>query len=291
MLFLVLFLIVVVSECTGGGNNSWGGGIVGSKSYNGGVVVNSFRILPDKVFKNEKFDIMLELENVGASNANGKVYIFGPLWLETIEEEFTLQGADPLNGIPGGRKTIVKTGITADANIPPRTAQDYYVRARICYTYETTYLATITSTSKNEFIITNKGVEQTSSQQLGGPISIKIEALPTYANDKLTVVFKLANVGGGFPAKGGCTLSPSFNDMYVVSEFKVTSDAGTVKCEGNGNTVHDISLSHSNTEGYVRCEISDIPTNVPNVQITLQAVARYTYYSTRITTLTVIGGS
>jgi hypothetical protein len=274
-IFLALFFVFLVFGC-----------IEGSKEFsNDGVVITSFDVIPEKVFKNDEFDIKLELENVGVYAATGHVYVYGPAWMDTMDEVFDLAPADPLNGIPGGRKTIIKTSISADANIPEKTTQDYTIYARACYSYESRYLATITSTSKNEFVITKEGISQESSQQIGAPISIRIESLPTYTQGDIILGFRLTNKGSGFPAEGTCTSSPEFEKVNKIESFYVTSDVGSVSCDDT----HNIYLS--NNEAHIRCKLTGVPIDAPKVQITLQAVASYTYYTTKSTVLTVIGGS
>ncbi len=255
------------------------------KFSNDGVVINSFEVMPSNVFKNDEFDIRVDIENVGVYEASGHLYIYGPAWMSIIDESFSLAPADPLNNIPGGRKTIIKSSIKADANIPEKTKQDYTLYARACYSYESRYLATITSTSKNEFVISNEGIRQESSQQIGAPISIEISALPTYAEGEVVIGFKLINKGSGFPAEGSCTPSPSFDNVNKIESFSVSSDVGSVSCDQTS----DVYLS--NNEAYIRCELSGIPTDAPRVQVTLQAIAKYTYYTTTSTTLSVMGGS
>ncbi len=285
-IFAILFSLLLTLGCVGRG------GSIPSHSATAtpvdGVVINSLDIVPREVFKGDDFTLRVDLENDGTYKTSGYLYVYGPAWLNPIHESFELNPADPVNNIPGGRKTIVEE-LRANADIPERTKQQYTLYVRTCYDYRSLYLATVVVYSREESLVTRGNVFMKRSTQTTSPISIEMVGAPKYytSKGKLYVVFRIKNIGDGFPASSECTPSqatPSFENTNRIKRFILESSIGSVRCIRNS----DIYLS--NGEATIECTIENIPSNVPKLQLTLKAIATYTYYVTRSTVFTVMGG-
>ncbi len=250
---------------------------------NDGVVIKSYMIKPQTIYQGGNIDIFLTIQNVGTYKTTVTPYIFGPSWLSCSLSSVTLNAADPVNNVPGGITTL-HCSSSANPNIPQGMKETYTIYARLCYPYRTDYLTKITVNSKNEFMITNKQVYQSSGEQVGAPIKISIYSVPAFLkNNKLTIYFLISNAGNGFPFIGDCEPSPAYQNVDTISSFSATSDIGSLTCSPN----HNIKLI--NGKAYVECTLNINLEDMPKKEITIHAIAQYKYMTQEKKSITIIG--
>lgn len=274
-----LFILAFSFECTGihlGHSLSF---------TNDGVVIKSFQVTPKTIYKGGNIDIFLTIQNVGTYKTTVTPYIFGPSWLSCSlsPSSVTLNPADPVNNIPGGITTLHCSSPVNPA-LPQGMKETYTIYARLCYPYQTDYITKITVNSKNEFMMTNKQVYKSSGEQVGAPIKISLYSVPAFLkNNKLTIYFLISNAGSGFPFIGGCSPSPNYENVNVISSFSATSDAGDLTCSPS----NDIKLI--NGKAYIECTLNINLNNLPKKEITIHATANYNYMTEQKRSITVIG--
>ena len=293
--FLVIFFVLLALGCVGAGKVEY---------TNEGVVIDYIKAVPEKVYRAESFDVEVELKNVGNAPAKGTLYIYGPAWLKdesesnVFKQEFELRGAYPENNIPGESKLITGsfkaeawsqdgsgssggTGGDAESPLYVGMSQDYEIYARACYSYSTNYSAIISYTSRSEQVFEDKKVKLVDEENSRAPIKIKLIALPEYIKHQtgeLIFVLRVENAGSGFPAslEGECKHTPSFEEANKIEKLEIISNVGKVSCEtpkkdagesseNKNDIIYDLYLSEGRAN--VRCSISGLPRNVPELQI------------------------
>ncbi len=292
MNYWILLFILLSAGCIGNG---------GKFQTNGGVIITHMSVLPQEVYKYEQFNVEVELKNVGNYEVkNGVLYIYGPSWMKTqnnemFQESFSLMPADPINGIPGESR-IISASFEAVPELNLGASQSYDIYARACYPYQTRYSVTITYSSRNERITTKETVGKGLEGKIYAPIGIKLTSLSKYVKHQtgeIVFILTVENRGDGFPASvNGCSAVPKFEESNKLKEIVVESDRGKVICkrgeEGKEHTLENVYLSDGKAS--LRCTLSGLPTDVPEIQITLNVIASYYYYVTESAKLTVMVG-
>ncbi len=302
-ILLALSLVVFTSGCVGGGENQ-------VYSMTDGAVIRDFSFDVNQIYDDEPVTLSLTIENVGAKKIPGNtvVYIYhqpltdsedkrGKQWyvsnsggfkvndeedymtLSLKNDEF-LPPSSEMN-IPGTSRVFYID--LEPPNIPDGMSNSYPFIARLCYPYYTTALAKIIVVSENELRYEGPPKTDAVTRNSAGPIHISMVGSPTLrpSANQLPLVFKVKNVGGGFPTLQSypCTVDPELRQRDKVM-VNVTVDGSPADC-GDG------IVRLRNGEGEIRC-IYRFPAGAPSTEHDVTATVTYNYYVTAMTEIEVM---
>ncbi|MBU4245477.1 hypothetical protein L6303_05550 [archaeon] len=293
---LSILAVVIVSGCTGTTSTS---GVEFSQIA--GVVINDFSLDTDALFENELTTLNIQVQNVGAKamTTSSQLWIYGPVmdgstpqvWAVTAGstsktlDTVSFSPPDVARKIPGS--LVVETlDLTAPSlGLAPGMSNPYTFYARVCYPYSTTTFSNINEISKNEIRISNPPTSDAITRATAGPIQMKLLSGDTVlSGKKLTLVFEVSNVGGGFttlPA-GDCTaMNPDINQKDTDKlRVMVTVDGQTTSCDGS----KDVNIRQAKN---VVCTYTPAAGTNPTTSHTVIATATYNYLITKEAYITV----
>ena len=289
-LFSLIFSVVLVAGCTGGGSDF---------SESQGARINQLAFDAPSVYEDEQVALSFVFENVGAKNMVGttQVWVYGPAfdssnpeqgWKVTDAAGGSVDYGDELitwsmtptefyppdaeRGIPGMAKEVVIVMEPMDS--PEGMSPTYTFNGRLCYPYETTTLTTLSAIGKEEYKSSGDASPGSAiTRNSAGPIRIQLKSGERIraTGTTLPLVFIVSDVGGGFVTKStlGCNVNmPSSDRGQVVLDVKV--DGVAADC---GDGVARIR----NGQGVVYCTAT-FNSAVPKSEYQVLATASYNYY-------------
>ncbi|MEA3343533.1 MAG: hypothetical protein U9Q92_05170 [archaeon] len=286
---------------------------------NAGIVLQDVSFDIPKVYDDgdDKTSLMFDVVNVGgkkiASDDTINVYVYGPtiaksgtdVWIsedagdggyitEAVEGN-ELPPPDPSMGIPGGRIPqefeFKPAKVLSGMEIPTK----FYVS--VCYPYTTQTLTQVEVTSKNELRATGITGSRKDTVNAGGPIHITLQGKASIrsGSNSIPLVFKVDNVGGGYPAEKPCEVDLSKSDRDKVT-ISVSVDGNTkdVKCGSDAKTNSDtVNLRKGSSAIFCTYDVetASSTTAAPRRTYMVRAIAEYQYYVTSTVSITTVGTS
>ncbi|NOQ55261.1 MAG: hypothetical protein GQ477_00480 [Nanohaloarchaea archaeon] len=312
-------MTVFVLGCTGSGDTTL-------RASDVGVVVTEFMFDTSAVYHKEQVNLWLVLENQGEKQVAGdtSVFIYGQTisgdvkhWsvvADTLVTEpktsssgmssTTLDGAweipnsdflppQPEMGVPGGVATFEATFIAPELEQGESTPYTFY--SRVCYPYKTSMLSTLTSSSRQEMRI-QQDTSAVENVNTAGPIHVSLGGQQNIVarGSTIPVIFKITDVGGGFPTamETLCKASPETMDRNKVDvkievEGVMLDGSSTIPYGDGGSTPNcEKTVKLINGEAELRCSIPIDP-DQPTREYHIRAIADYKYYISSDTKITV----
>lgn len=282
-IIILLAFVVLVSGCVGSGGNR----PIQIDSSNG-VIINEFSVDPLTVDEDELVFFSVDIENVGGREATDvEIFINGLIgtWRDDCSSggEVTDESLKTIESLSQPDKNINRAGdfqIAATSFCPPDLPEgvnaDFPVTAKAEYTYKTTATFVIPLIGEEEYdnrLRTNRPVENTiTTQNTGGPLKFSLSRgdapiiVPENDDAEPTFLFKLSNVGSGFPITDGnlgeltsTTVTATPSDANIdCGDFEDNGQLNVVKLRSDGSM--PIACSFDFSSGSVTTERSLIIT-------------------------------
>jgi len=281
LILLFLIFVILVSGCMDQETL-----VVGPAAD--GVVIKRFSFDSSTVYEGDTIGLNLEVQNVGEVDATlEEIRVYGG-WGEDIKLDLNekLEASEPEVDFEGeARSTRWKL------NVSDVTAETTYsFGTRVVYKYSTIYTGTlrvVTDTyletleeGERKSLLESGGVA--SSSVTGGPLSVKPMKGRNFIVSGMgwttPVVFKLTNVGSGYPSSSS-TINE--NTMYNVD---ILSCNGFTKCDSYGSTRLRLSQGKSRL---FNCSFSITSPIVNKEDIIFSITFDYYYYVDGTTPITV----
>ncbi|MFH1127048.1 MAG: hypothetical protein ABIG84_07810 [archaeon] len=303
-LFFPLFvLVMLVSGCSGS-----------SIDYdpNAGAVLRDAAFDLPKVYDDDETALMFDVVNVGGKSlSNVDVYVYGPtmgtgteVWNPNSTGGLTLNSGgylsgsitgvnlpppDPSIGTPGGSRSFEIVFDPANVLDGVEIPTTFYIG--LCFPYSTSTITQVEVTSKNEIRATGVRGSRTDTINAAGPIHLNVQGEGNIrAGGIVPLVFKVNNVGGGFPTLATCGVDIATTNRNEVS-INVTVDGLTtgIDCNSAGPSGN---VKIRNDVGTFFCTYTPTTTSTaPRRTYSVKATATYNYYLTKPLTVTNIGSS
>lgn len=300
--FLILLGVVLVSGCVGGTTNS-----NVQFSQTDGAVIQDFAFDQKEIYEGDSAILSFKVQNIGAKNMDGdsQVWIYGPR-IGAEDEKWHISSSaktsykletkgflppDTKLGIPGSMDMQAILLTAPKLKLPENMKKDYTFYTRVCYPYSTSSFTSITAFTRNEQKISVNDVKPTEAitRASAGPIQLKLLSGNMVRSGKtLSIVYEITNVGKGFATKQDPACTSQVPD---VASDKKDSIEVTVKVDGE--TVTDCTkreVTIRNGKGSLFCKHTlKNEDNSPKTEFVITADAKYNYFLSKETSITVIG--
>ena len=323
-IYLLVAAVLFLSGCTGDTSSS-GSSSSSFTGYGNGIKINSFGFLSDKVYSGIPSVISVEMQNIGAKDAeNIYVYLYG---LSMGENEWFVDdntgvvnigynGAEMASGDPrilivdslmapverldaNGESVYISWVLNAPRDLPEKQVFKYFAGVRICYPYETTSIAKIEILDANEYLARDRdgGIKKQPIvlSTTAGPLEVIMttdQPMLLTESDKLTFRAKLIDRGGGTITDNDCANAFDWEnnalDLFALHD-KITVTLGTIDCElGLSDIYFKISDSDMPTADFpVTCSVPSF--DAPELNLDLAMRFDYNYFIDKSAVISVEG--
>jgi len=294
----VLLFAILVLGCTD--MASYGG------LKNDGIVIRDFSFNTPEIVAQPDAKALASfvVENVGSKVVPGDIHVWfykpmgwdiepeGTIDLtsgETVINGETFYPAIPEQGIPPSSKRY--DVVLTPPQLGQGITQKYVFYAEVCYPYSTTMLGRITSTSQNEFSVSQRqDMTPAETKETYGPVGLRLESRKNiHFAGKIPIVISVENRARGFPTSNEeeCEEDVDFSlrdkvHIYVL----VDGSSQGVDCGGEGNVA---TVELVNGKGVLFCTYDATSSAYPKTTYHISATAEYKYYSRQSAEVSVEG--